>query len=235
VTAHPSQGVSAESATGSVTPTCSDKADNSSNGTAFSPIKIDKTAPTVSVTGVSSSSTYTLGSVPTAGCNTVDTLSGVQTAASVSSSGGPVGSVTAICSGGTDNAGNIAAAVSVTYNVSYHWTGFFQPIDNMPTVNTVQAGSGIPVKFSLSGYQGLGIFASGPTIQPISCNTLQSAATDAIETTTTAGNSTLSYDITSDQYTYVWKTQKAWASTCGRLDVKLIDGTTHSAYFSFKK
>jgi hypothetical protein len=235
LTAHGSQTLNTESATGSVTPSCADKAGNGASGTAFSPIEIDKTAPTVLVTGVTSGAIYTLGSVPTAGCNTVDALSGVQTTATVSTTGGPIGSVTATCSGGTDNAGNTAAPQSVAYNVDYNWTGFLQPIDHMPTVNTVQAGSGVPVKFSLSGYQGLSIFATGwPKLVPLSCSTLGTLATDAIETTT-AGSSSLSYDITTDQYTYVWKTQKAWAGTCGQFDVKLLDGTTHSAYFSFKK
>ena len=31
---------------------------------------------------------------------------------------------------------------------------------------------------------------------------------------------------------YVWKTDKAWAGTCRQLDVKLNDGTTHSAKFN---
>jgi hypothetical protein len=30
---------------------------------------------------------------------------------------------------------------------SYAWNGFFQPMDNPPTVNTVKAGSAVPVKF----------------------------------------------------------------------------------------
>jgi FG-GAP-like repeat len=48
VLAHPSQTVSAETSTGSVTPSCSDTAGNSGPGTAFGPIQIDKTAPSVS-------------------------------------------------------------------------------------------------------------------------------------------------------------------------------------------
>jgi hypothetical protein len=37
------------------------------------------------------------------------------------------------------------------------------------------------------------------------------------------------------QYIYVWKTDKAWASTCRQLDVKFVDGTMYSARFQFKK
>ena len=38
-----------------------------------------------------------------------------------------------------------------------------------------------------------------------------------------------------DQYTYVWKTNKAWAGTCRQLVVKLDDGTYHRANFNFTK
>jgi hypothetical protein len=229
------QTKSSEGANQSATGTCHDNAGNSASDTQTG-INIDLTDPTVSVTGVTDGATYTLGSVPTAGCITTDSLSGVETDASLSTTGGPVGTITATCSGGEDNAGNTAADVSVTYYVHYNWTGFFQPINNTPTVNTVQAGSGVPVKFSLSGYQGLAIFSIGwPKLVPVSCATLSLETTDPIETTTTAGNSSLNYDIASDQYIYVWKTQKPWAGTCGRLDVQLVDGTTHSAWFKFKK
>ena len=55
---------------------------------------------------------------------------------------------------------------------------------------------------------------------------------DDIEQTVTAGQSSLSYG--SSQYTYVWKTDKAWAGTCRLLTVKLVDGSSHTASFKFK-
>jgi hypothetical protein len=58
-------------------------------------------------------------------------------------------------------------------------------------------------------------------------------SSDAIEET--AGQSSLSYDAARDQYTYVWKTDKAWGMTCRTLIVKLIDGTDHVAYFDLTK
>lgn len=45
----------------------------------------------------------------------------------------------------------------------------------------------------------------------------------------TAGGSSLSYDPTTDEYTYVWRTNKAWLNTCRQLVVKLNDGTFHRA------
>lgn len=52
--------------------------------------------------------------------------------------------------------------------------------------------------------------------------------------TVTAGASSLSYDATTNTYTYVWKTQKAWAGTCGTLHVTLTDGSDHTALFQFR-
>jgi hypothetical protein len=116
---------------------------------------------------------------------------------------------------------------------SYNFTGFFQPIDNAPVFNVVKSGSGIPVKFSLGGDQGLNIFLDGyPLSRQITCDS--SSPTDGIEQTVTAGSSSLSYDPTTDQYTYVWKTDKAWAGTCRQLVVILKDGSIHYANFSFK-
>lgn len=123
------------------------------------------------------------------------------------------------------------------YGVStlvYDFSGFFQPVDNAPTVNRAKAGSAIPVKFSLAGDQGLDIFAAGsPGSQAVTCAT--GAPIDVIEQTVTAGGSTLQYDPATDQYTYVWKTDKAWAGTCRQLIVKLADGQEHTAQFSLTK
>ena len=112
------------------------------------------------------------------------------------------------------------------------WTGFFQPVDNLPTLNQVNSGRAIPVKFSLGGNMGLDIFAAGyPKSGAITSS--PTATVDAIETTVTAGGSSLTYDPVADQYNYVWKTDKAWTG-CRQLVVKLNDGTIHYANFKFK-
>jgi len=115
----------------------------------------------------------------------------------------------------------------------YNFRGFFQPIDNLPTLNGINAGKAIPVKFSLDGFQGLDIFAPGyPTSTHTTCG---NTAEDAIEETVSAGSSSLSYNAAADQYTYVWKTDKAWMGTCRTLIVRLRDGTIHRANFKFTK
>ena len=46
---------------------------------------------------------------------------------------------------------------SCSYTVGYVFTGFFQPIDNLPTVNKANAGQTIPVKWRITDYNGVGI------------------------------------------------------------------------------
>ena len=134
-----------------------------------------------------------------------------------------------------DNAGN---TVSLThhYSVVYSFSGFLQPVDNYPTVNTVNGGQAIPVKFSLGGDQGLDIFASGyPKAVAYSCGSEGDGSSALIEeTVTNSGKSSLQYDPVTDTYTYVWKTDKAWAGTCRRLVVKLSDNSEQVALFQFK-
>jgi hypothetical protein len=110
---------------------------------------------------------------------------------------------------------------------------FLRPVDNGET-NLAQAGSAVPVKFSLGGDRGLAIFASdNPASRPMSCVTGQSL--DPVEEVDAPGQSGLSYSAGADEYHYVWKTEKAWAGTCRRLSVTLVDGTVHTATFQFKK
>jgi hypothetical protein len=64
--------------------------------------------------------------------------------------------------------------------------------------------------------------------------TITAGAQDPIEQTVTA-NAGLTYDAATDTYTYVWKTQKAWAGRCGTFHLGLKDGSDHQALFHFTK
>jgi YVTN family beta-propeller protein len=118
---------------------------------------------------------------------------------------------------------------------TYSFTGFFPPVDQ-PTVavNKAKAGSAIPVKFKLGGDQGLAIFKDAfPKPVPYPCEA--NATTDPIENTVSASLSSLSYDAASGQYTYAWKTEKAWAGKCMELHLGLKDGSDQYAKFQFAK
>jgi hypothetical protein len=111
------------------------------------------------------------------------------------------------------------------------FTGFLPPINNVRTT-PIHPGKGVPVQFSLGGFRGLDIFAAGsPSSVGITCPL--SAGTGEVLLTDTPGNSGLSYDPATDTYTYVWKTDKAWAGTCRRLIVAFGDGSVRTADFAF--
>ena len=112
------------------------------------------------------------------------------------------------------------------------FTGFFSPVDNAPVINTASAGSAIPVKFSLGGNRGLSIFAAGsPTAVKFTCT---SGPTDAIEETSAASTSGLTYDAATNEYKYTWKTDKKFAGSCYQLRLTFTDGSTFFANFKFK-
>ncbi len=116
----------------------------------------------------------------------------------------------------------------------YPFGGFRSPVAAPPTRNVLKAGAAVPVKFTLGGNQGLAILAPGyPQSQQIDCTSLVPQGSPAA--TTTAGASGLRFDATSGQYIYAWQTDKAWAGTCRAFVLKLADGTTHEADFTFTK
>jgi hypothetical protein len=142
--------------------------------------------------------------------------------------------------------GSGAAELTVRTSQASHWnfgkrgftiSGLFQPVDNLPVLNSVKAGSAIPVKFSLGANQGLNIFTSEyPRSVQTACNS--AAPIDAIEQTVSAGSSSLSYDAKTNQYTYVWKTDKSWSAApggpCRQLVLAFVDGSFLRANFKFK-
>jgi hypothetical protein len=206
------------------------------------PVGIDATAPSIVV------SSPVGGAVLTAGDGTRVTFACADEGSGVASctatlDGAPVANGGDATSGANtttlvvtakDGAGNTTTK-TVTFVVHWPFSGFFSPIDNLPTLNVIKPGQAVPVRFGLGGNRGLGIFAAGyPQLATIACSA--SAPTDPVDQTVTAGNSSLQYDTGSNQYTYVWKTPSSgWPSgTCRQLQLKLVDGTTDVANFKAK-
>ena len=117
---------------------------------------------------------------------------------------------------------------------AYDFDGFYQPVDNSMW-NKAKAGSAIPVKFRLGDDLGLNILKDGyPKAIPTTCPG-GAEPTDSIEETVTAGTSSLSYDPDLNQYTYVWKTTKSWATKCYTFELGLNDDTSHTFKVQFVK
>jgi len=130
-----------------------------------------------------------------------------------------------------DVAGNPAQKI-IQYNVYWdQWSNFTGNVSGTGT-NVVNAGAVIPVKFSLGGDFGLGIFKAGsPTSQQVNCSTHALMGSPAAATS--PGGNAFTYDGT--QYQFNWKTNASWKNTCRVFTVQLIDNTTHTAYFQFTK
>ncbi len=134
---------------------------------------------------------------------------------------------------GFDEAGN-STSVSCTYSVGYAFQGFFQPIDNLPTVNSAKAGQTIPVKWRITDYFGVGVAnpASFSSITSGSLTCDSSDPQDAIETY--AGSSGLQYQ-GNGNWQFNWKTPKTYAGQCRVMRLNLADGASNRmAEFQFK-
>jgi hypothetical protein len=198
------------------------EAQSSDGSHATAIVPIDVTPPVVSVAGTTS-----VGVPPTVKCT--DAGSGVLscTPGTIDTS---LGTHT-VHVHAVDKAGNVTD-VDKTYTVD-NFSGFFQPVDNLPTLNLANAGNAVPIKFSLGLNAGLGVVQQGyPVVQQIACDS--SAPLDTIEQTVTANTSSLTYDSTLNQYSYIWKTNSAWAASCRQFILRLTDGTEHRANFKFK-
>jgi subtilisin family serine protease len=213
-----------------------DKAGNSVTAGPIGANKVDKKAPDITISTPQNNASYLLGQDVAADYSCIDGGSDVASCSGPVASGdnldtasiGPkTFTVEAI-----DKVGN-ATSTSYTYTVVYDFGGFLQPVDNLPTLNVINAGRAVPVKFGLRGFQGLDIFAEDyPNSQQVACDS--TAPVDGIEATATANTSGLTYDEGTDQYNYVLKTEKAWVGTCRQLVMKLEDGSYHRITFALK-
>jgi hypothetical protein len=113
--------------------------------------------------------------------------------------------------------------------VFYTFTGFFDPIVNAPSINGRNAGSSVPVSFSLNGYKGPNPFTVAS--QQVDCASGQPIGTPPAAAA--AGNSGIQYNSVNDVYQFNWKTDRQYAQTCRQLVVTLNDGSNHTAYFEF--
>jgi hypothetical protein len=197
--------------------------------TALDHITISPTSSTITAGG---SQSYTIRAFDV---NSNGTDVTAQTQLTISPNGSCTGNTCTATVGGVHSVLATYSGKTATASLFvYAFSGFFPPVNNLPVLNSVKAGQAVPVKFSLHGNMGLDIFSAGyPTSGTIACSS--AAQVDPVEQTVTAGGSSLSYDPASDQYNYVWKTNKSWANSCRQLVLKFKDGTYQRANFKFTR
>jgi hypothetical protein len=118
------------------------------------------------------------------------------------------------------------ATLTHAYSVVYAFNGFDSPVSATGSIDDAKAGEATPLKFSLAGYQGLGVVAR-VTWQPSSCADWSPVGASA------AADQKLSYSASTDRYLDLVATDPAWKGSCRTLDLQLADGTHRRVHVSF--
>ncbi|MDP9368506.1 MAG: HYR domain-containing protein, partial [Chloroflexota bacterium] len=198
---------------------------------------VDTTAPVVAQpANITVDPTSVNGAVVTyTAPNATDAVSGTLTASCLPASGSTfaIGTTTVTCSA-TDGAGN-TGTTSFTVTVrNLTLTGFYAPVDMSGIVNTVKAGSTVPLKFEVfAGSTELTDTAVVKSLRVGVYTGPTTATTDEIETTVTGGTS-LRYDSTAGQFVYNWSTKGLTVGQTYQVTLTLTDGSTISALFKMK-
>jgi hypothetical protein len=124
-------------------------------------------------------------------------------------------------------------AIQATATVTVNWStivfkGFFAPVRNLPAVNVLMAGSGVPIKFTVGGYRGQQVLGQNPSSVEVTCPAGAPEGFVRPGIAKSSGLRSLGYS-----YTYQWKTNPSWAGTCRRFILTLVDGSVHEALFRF--
>jgi hypothetical protein len=116
----------------------------------------------------------------------------------------------------------------------YNFDGFFAPLANPPAVNVVKVGKAVSVRFSLGGDHGLDVFESGyPQSRTTACD--PGAIRHQVSEVVNAKSNGLSFDSATQQYTYMWKTERSWVGSCRELVLRLGDGQERVVQFQFTR
>jgi len=130
----------------------------------------------------------------------------------------------------TDNAGN-TSSVTHSYVVFAAWKDNLDmpQLELPPAMTRVNAGSAVPLIFSLGGDRGLDIFEDGyPMVQRIDCATREPVTWEREAAADVGGG--LRYS--PDRYIFVWKTSKAWEGSCRRVLLRFsVDGGAWAQLF----
>ena len=123
--------------------------------------------------------------------------------------------------------------VSLAFSPGYTTSGFTAPIVNPPAINAGKAGRTYPVKWAMKNPDGSIVTAlsvvRSTTYQSVTCGSLGNGTSIPL-TTTAAGNSSLRYDSTANQFIYDWATPPT--PGCYELIVTLDSQQTLTAFFN---
>lgn len=233
-TTEPAKRITSEGADIKVTGDALDLAGNT--GSTEITLNLDKTAPKLTISGITDGSVYKLNQSQNVTWTAEDTLSGIDTASSSLIAGksldtSSVGTKT-LSFAAKDKAGNITT-LTINYKVVYSFSGILQPV-NSDGSSIFKQGSTVPVKFALTDAAGNYISAAAAKLyyaklsDNVSGNVLEALSTSAA----TSGN-LFRYDSTSNQYIFNLNT-KGLAVGTYNLSISLDDGMTYQVKVSLR-
>jgi hypothetical protein len=195
-------------------------------------VKIDSTAPTISIVTPTPNATYTLNQAVTASYSCTDAGSGVAACT------GPVPSGMAIDTAnpgtktfavhGTDVAANGSDA-SVTYQVGY----VICPLYDQSKAH--KAGTTVPIKLQLCDASGLNVSAAAVTVHAANLVKIDNSASTSVDPVSTASpDNDFRYDASLAGYIYNLKTTGLTAGTWQLNFTTSADGVSHSVRFDIR-
>jgi hypothetical protein len=214
-----------------------DFAGNRASAAAF--VNIDKNGPIGIITTPARGAVYFVNAPISADFTCADRLSGVLSCKGSTPDGAPLDTsgvgekVLEVRS--VDAAGNTSVS-SRRFEVRYGFSGFLPPI-KPSTVNRVNAGDVIPVRYSLTDAHGASI-SDPASFLKLSSGTIacDPSAADATAVDATADDGQVVQLDAGDGggFQIDWQTRPAWAGSCRVLRLRLADGTRHEAIFQFR-
>jgi hypothetical protein len=219
------------------TSSCSATSAGGSAGPVTVEVKRDATAPDVAFTGgPADGATYYFGDpIPASSCEATDATSGVDADGCTVTGGGTTVGTHVQTATAYDVAGNKGEAQRSYEVLAWTLDGFYRPVSmEAGTVNTVKAGSTVPLKFNV--LKGSTPMTSGIgavfTAKKVGCDGSDDAA--SVDEFATTGGTNLRYDATGGQWIQNWATPSGGKGSCYRVTMTTADGSSISADFKLK-
>lgn len=210
-----------------------DRAGNTAHAT-IAGINIDKTPPTIEITGLTANGGYTAGCVPTPTFIAADALSGVGSSngALTGGNGNGVGGFTYAVTA-SDLAGNVATRAA-SFTVGYNFRGFFAPVANDGSA-IFRLNRTVPFKFQLARCDGSIVTNAVARLIVTRLTNVVLGTGDPIEVDSAGNANTDNLFRLGDgvQYIYNLSTQPLAEGTY-RFQAVLDDGSVHAVIASLK-
>jgi hypothetical protein len=199
--------------------------------------KVDRTAPTITLTTPVDGASYLLNATVNASYGCADATSGIATCTGTVPDGSAIDTASvgakSFTVNATDVAGNSATPTTHNYAVGYDFVGFERPVDN-GALNVAKAGRAIPLKWRLLDANGepvTDLSSVRVTVAALACDL---GTTQDLVEEYAAGESGLQ-NLGDGHYQFNWKTPNSYANSCKTLRLDLGEGSVRTAQFRFTR